>query len=178
MTEKLLKAMLNQNKQTLSRHVPVKFWQIKSLWVSLLSTSRSCASSRGTCCSVEAPPVSILLSIPWRRKKKDEPQHDKTNKWNVRPAKTWISLGIRPVWSESSLSAWRKLGSLTTHLAYREDWSDWADAQADLSCRWAHMPLCWFCHEVAQTVYRNIWKIRTPGQIAVIILKLNNVVLP
>ena len=24
-----------------------------------------------------------------------------------------------------------------------------ADAQADLSLRWAHMPLCWFCHEVA-----------------------------
>ena len=31
--------------------------------------------------------------------------------WHVRPAKTQISLGIRPVWSESSLSAWRKLGS-------------------------------------------------------------------
>ena len=44
-----------------------------------------------------------------------EPQHDKTNKMSVRPAKTQISLGIRPVWSESSLSAWRKLGSLATH---------------------------------------------------------------
>ena len=39
----------------------------------------------------------------------------KLTKWQVRPAKTEISLGIRPVWSESSLSAWRKLGSLTTH---------------------------------------------------------------
>ena len=29
-------------------------------------------------------------------------------------------------------------------------WSDWADAQADLSLRWAHMPFCWFCHEVVQ----------------------------
>ena len=38
-------------------------------------------------------------------------------KWHVRPAKTQISLGIRPVWSESSLSAWRKLGSLATHWA-------------------------------------------------------------
>ena len=36
---------------------------------------------------------------------------------SVRPAKTQISLGIRPVWSESSLSAWRKLGFLTTHWA-------------------------------------------------------------
>ena len=39
----------------------------------------------------------------------------------VRPAKTQISLGIRPVWSESSLSAWRKLGSLATHWAQSED---------------------------------------------------------
>ena len=30
---------------------------------------------------------------------------DKTNKMSVRPAKTQISLGIRPVWSESSMCA-------------------------------------------------------------------------
>ena len=29
----------------------------------------------------------------------------KPTKWHVRPAKTQISLGIRPVWSESSLCA-------------------------------------------------------------------------
>ena len=77
----------------------------------------------------------------------------KPTKWHVRPAKTqislgirpvWsesslslISLGIRPVWSESSLSAWRTLGSLATRWAHSED-SDWADAQSDLSRRWAH----------------------------------------
>ena len=61
----------------------------------------------------------------------------KPTKWHVRPAKTQISLGIRPVWSESSLSAWRKLGSLATHWAHRKDW-DWAGAQADLSLCWAH----------------------------------------
>ena len=49
-----------------------------------------------------------------------EPRHDKTNKVNGRPAKTQISLGIRPVWSESSLSAWRHLGSLPTHWAHSE----------------------------------------------------------
>ena len=37
------------------------------------------------------------------------------------PAKTQISLGVRPVWSESLLSAWRKLGSLATHWAHSED---------------------------------------------------------
>ena len=67
-----------------------------------------------------------------------EPRHVKTNKMAVRPAKTQISLGICPIWSESSLFAWRKLGSLATHWVHSEDWSDWADAQADLSLRWAH----------------------------------------
>ena len=45
----------------------------------------------------------------------------KPTKWHVRPAKTQISLGIRPVWSESSLSAWRKLVSLATHWAQSQD---------------------------------------------------------
>ena len=44
----------------------------------------------------------------------------KPTKWHVHPAKTQISLGIRPVWSESSLSAWRKFGSLATHWAHSE----------------------------------------------------------
>ena len=35
----------------------------------------------------------------------NEPHHDKTNKMSVRPAKTQISLGIHPVWSESSVCA-------------------------------------------------------------------------
>ena len=74
----------------------------------------------------------------------------KPTKWYVRPAKTQISPYICPVWSEFSLSAWRKLGSLATHWAHSED-SDWADAQTDLSPLWAHTPFCWFCHEAAQT---------------------------
>ena len=44
----------------------------------------------------------------------------KPTMWLVRPAKTQISLGIRQNWSESSLSAWRKLGSLATHWAHSE----------------------------------------------------------
>ena len=73
----------------------------------------------------------------------------KPTKWPLRPAKTQISLCIRPIWSESSLSAWTNTGSPATHWAHYEDWSDWADAQADLSLRWAQGPFCWFCHEVA-----------------------------
>ena len=45
----------------------------------------------------------------------------KLTKWHMHPAQTQIRLGICPVWSESSLSAWRKLGSLATHLAHSED---------------------------------------------------------
>ena len=51
--------------------------------------------------------------------------------WHVRPAKTPISLGIRSVWSESLLSLWRSIKSLTTHWAHSED-SDHP------GLRWAH----------------------------------------
>ena len=78
-----------------------------------------------------------------------EPPHDKTNKVTVRSAKTQISLGIRPVWSVFACRI-KKPWVLSYPLsAQRRLWSDWADAQADLSLRWAHMPLCWFCHEAA-----------------------------
>ena len=41
----------------------------------------------------------------WKCELSSEPRHNKTNKMSVRPAKTQISLGICPVWSESSLCA-------------------------------------------------------------------------
>ena len=85
----------------------------------------------------------------------------KPTKWHVRPVKTRISLGNCPAWSESSLSAWRKLRSLATHWAHCKDWSDWVDAQADLSHRRVHMPFCWFCHKTAhmssQDTYAIMW---------------------
>ena len=80
----------------------------------------------------------------------------KPTKWSVRPAKTQISLGIRPVWSESSLSAWRNIASFCCPFAplsaLRHLWSDWTDAQADLSLSWAHVSFYWFCHAVAHLV--------------------------
>ena len=45
----------------------------------------------------------------------------KPTQWHVRPAKTQISLGISPVWSESSLSAWRNIRPLTIFWAQSED---------------------------------------------------------
>ena len=65
--------------------------------------------------------------------------HDKT-----KPTK-WVCAHrrLRSAWAfaqsdQSSLSAWRKLGSLAKLWAHSEDWSDSADDQADLSLRWAH----------------------------------------
>ena len=41
----------------------------------------------------------------------------KPTKWSVCQAKTQISLCICPVWPESSLCAWRSIGTLATHWA-------------------------------------------------------------
>ena len=57
---------------------------------------------------------------------------------SVRPAKTQISLGIRPVWSVFAVRM-KKAWVLSYPLrAQRRLWSDQADAQADLSLCWAH----------------------------------------
>ena len=71
-------------------------------------------------------------------------------------AKTQISLGIRPVWSDSSLSAWRKLGSLATYWVHSEDWSDWVDAQADLSLRWPHISFVGFVRAGSYLLSRKL----------------------
>ena len=70
--------------------------------------------------------------------RKNEPPHDKTNKMTVHLAKTQISLGICPVWSESSLcTQWVAKDPSFLH-ANSEYWLHWVDAQADLSLCWAH----------------------------------------
>ena len=62
---------------------------------------------------------------------------------SVRPVKTQISLGICPVWSDRLIWVFavhmKKPWVLSYPLsAQRRLWSNWADAQADLSLRWAH----------------------------------------
>ena len=62
----------------------------------------------------------------------------KPTKWHVRPAKTQISLGIRPVWSVFAVRM-KKAWVLSYPLSAQQRlWSDWADAKADLSLRWVH----------------------------------------
>ena len=94
-----------------------------------------------------------------------QPRHDKTNEVSVRPAKTQISLGIHPVWSESSLSAWRKLRSLATHQAHSEDsdqtgrmprliWVFTGRTVTLLVLSWGGSYLKWICSElILQLLY-------------------------
>ena len=97
-----------------------------------------------------------------------EPWRDKTNKMSVHPAKTWISLGIRPVWSESLLCThWVAKDPRFLH----EDSEDsdqtgrcpgWPESSLD-----AHS-LCWFvmsrliyvnfaCKQTLQYIIKNIY---------------------
>ena len=67
------------------------------------------------------PTVSVSLTSLSPYTLTFEQLHDKTNRVSGNQAKTQISLGIHPVWSESSLSAWRNLGTLATHWVHSED---------------------------------------------------------
>ena len=91
----------------------------------------------------------------WMPKNSFEPPHDKTNK---------MTCLIRPVWSETTLSAWRPL---TTYWAHRED-----------SDKTGWMPrLIWVvsgrtCHCVCFVMRRLIWLTFSFKQHWQIVLKL------
>ena len=76
----------------------------------------------------------------------------KPTKWPVCPAKTQISLGLRHVKSVMAVRSMGSWGPKVSWCGQRRLWSDWADAQADLSLPWAHMSFWWFCHAAA-----HIW---------------------
>ena len=77
-----------------------------------------------------------------------EPPHDK-NKMSVRPAKTQISLGIRLVWSESSLCA-QLVDKDTTFLHADSKDSDQTGRCPGLSDSLLCVhSFCWFCHVTA-----------------------------
>ena len=85
----------------------------------------------------------------------------KPTKWHVRPAKTSISLGIRPVWSESSLCALWIAKDPVLLQADREDWSDSVNGQAYQIRRWAYRSFWSFCRAAAhfillcENIYEN-----------------------
>ena len=72
----------------------------------------------------------------------------KPTKWHVRPVKTQISLGIRPVWSEYSLCAqWVAKDPSFLHVDSED--SDQTGRMPRLIWVFAGHTFCWFCHEVA-----------------------------
>ena len=75
-----------------------------------------------------------------------EPPHDKTNKMACAPSEDWDQPGYLPSLISLRCPHEESLGPYYPLSALRRLWSDWVDAQADLSLRWAHMPFCWFCH--------------------------------
>ena len=81
----------------------------------------------------------------------NEPPHDKTNNMVCAPSEDSDQPGHLPslirVFAVRSVGSW---GPNVSSCGQRRLWSDWADAQADLSLRWAQRSFCWFCHEAAQ----------------------------
>ena len=106
-------------------------------------------------------------------KVKHEPPHDKTNKMACASSKDSDQPGHPP----SLIKVFTVRMKTALVLSYLLSaqwglWSDWVDAQADLSLGWAHMPFCWFCHEAAQHDYHKnyhkyldrLFKFLGPGQ--------------
>ena len=86
-----------------------------------------------------------------------EPQHDKTNKMACPPSEDSDQPGHPPNLIRVFAVRMKKKWVLGYPLsAQRRLWSDWADAQADLNVRWAHMSFCWFCRAAAHIVCANI----------------------
>ena len=73
-----------------------------------------------------------------------------TNKMACAPSEDWDQPGHPPslirVFAVRLKKAWILSYPLS---AQRRLWSDWTDAQADLSLLLAHMPFCWSCHDAA-----------------------------
>ena len=79
-----------------------------------------------------------------------ESPHDKTNKLACAPSEDSDQPGHPPSLIRVFIVRMKKAWVLSYPLsAQRRHWSDWADAQVDLSLCWAHMPFCWICHDAA-----------------------------
>ena len=79
-----------------------------------------------------------------------EPPRDKTNKVPCAPSEDSDQPGHSPSLIRVFVVRMKRAWVLSYPFsAQRRLWSDWADAQADLSLLWAHTPFCWFCHEAA-----------------------------
>ena len=101
--------------------------------------------------------VSGILGVFFTLKGKMSCPHDKTSKVACARSNDSYQPGYPPsqirVFTVRMKKAWILSYPLSSQ---RRLWSDWVDAQAGLSLRWAHMPFCWFSHEAAQMFISNI----------------------
>ena len=137
-------------------------WRMSRLiWVFALLGSGWFFTNRNILCKVNLVQKFLSLLMPMNTKHywySMSRSPTKPTKWPVRQVKHQIIQSIDPVWSESSLSAWRNLGSLAIHWVHSEDWSDRVNAQADLSIHLVHMSFCWFCWaETRITNKQTLW---------------------
>ena len=105
---------------------------------------------------LQGKPKATSLHLRWGRYTEEGFGHlmsllmTKPNKIACAPSKDSFQPGHPPsliiVFAVRMKKAWVLSYPLS---AQRRLWSDWADAQADLSLRWAHMPFCWFYREAA-----------------------------
>ena len=81
----------------------------------------------------------------------NEPPHDKTNKMTIAPSEfsdqPWHPPSLIGVFTVRMKKQWLLSYPLSS---LRRLWSDWPDAQGDLSLHLKQRSFCWFCHEVAQ----------------------------
>ena len=104
------------------------------------------------------------------------PWHDKINKMSVHPAKTQISLGICPVWSELAVRSMDSWGPKVSSCGQRRLWSDCTDALADLSLRWAHSHFVGFI--MLRLKYRIYLVLKHKAEKDTLIFKSDNTCIP
>ena len=110
--------------------------------INLHNWSRSLRSSATICFKFSVLRWGLRSRVI-NRKSWHEPPHDITNKLACAPSEDSDQPRHPPslirVFPVRTKKAWVLSYPLS---AQRKLWSDWADAQADLSLRWAHMPFC------------------------------------
>ena len=130
--------------------------------------SRSKISSLVIClCNWAGWFESYLVAIPWSQvfcwHCSLEPPHDKTNKTACAPSKDSDQPGHLPsliIIFAHMKKAWVLSYPLSAQWRL---WSDWVNAQADLSLRWVHRSVCcWFCHEAAHLISFSLLIVTTP----------------
>ena len=88
-------------------------------------------------------PRLVIWAASWRSQQNNYAPSEDSDQPGHLPSLIWV-FAVRFIGSE---------GPTLSSCGQRRPWLDWTDAQADLSLRWAHMPLCWFCHEVAHFTF-------------------------